>query len=156
MAWNLNEALAYYREQGAPAEQQALVALLREVQDENGGAIPAACIAAVAAGYGVKESFLAALIKRIPSLCTEEAPHCLQLCCGPACKNQKAAELAAFVEKAYRVKPGTVSEQGGFLYKLAGCMKHCGRGPNIKWDGTVYEKADEALLRALIEGGGNA
>ena len=153
MAWNLNEALAYYSRQGAPAEQQALVALLREVQDENGGAIPAACLAAVADGYGLKETFLAALIKRIPSLCTEEAPHCLQLCCGPACKNQKAAQLARFVESAYQVKPGGVSGQGNFSYKLTGCMKHCGRGPNIKWDGAVHEKADEALLRDLINGG---
>ena len=34
--WTLEEALAYYRRQGAPGEQGALVALLREVQEERG------------------------------------------------------------------------------------------------------------------------
>lgn len=38
--WTLEEALAYYRRQGAPGEQGALVALLREVQEERGGALP--------------------------------------------------------------------------------------------------------------------
>ena len=33
--WTLEEALAYYRRQGAPGEQGALVALLREVQEER-------------------------------------------------------------------------------------------------------------------------
>ena len=43
--WTLEEALAYYRRQGAPGEQGALVALLREVQEERGGALPAADLA---------------------------------------------------------------------------------------------------------------
>ena len=38
--WTLEEALADYRRQGAPGEQGALVALLREVQEERGGALP--------------------------------------------------------------------------------------------------------------------
>ena len=47
--WTLEEALAYYRRQGAPGEQGALVALLREVQEERGGALPAADLAEIAA-----------------------------------------------------------------------------------------------------------
>ena len=38
MPWNLEEAIAYYGQRGAPADQSALVSLLREVQQENGGA----------------------------------------------------------------------------------------------------------------------
>ena len=55
--WTLEEALAYYRRQGAPGEQGALVALLREVQEERGGALPAAawsCAAAPAAPAGAR------------------------------------------------------------------------------------------------------
>ena len=41
-------------------------ALLREVQGERGGVLPAADVAEIAAAYGWKETFLAAVIKRYP------------------------------------------------------------------------------------------
>ena len=33
--WNLEEAVSYYKKQGAPSDQSALVSLLREVQQEE-------------------------------------------------------------------------------------------------------------------------
>ena len=41
MKWDLNEAIAYYRKQGAPADQSAVISLLREVQENTDGSIPA-------------------------------------------------------------------------------------------------------------------
>ena len=81
--WTLEEALAYYRRQGAPGEQGALVALLREVQEERGGALPAADLAEIAAALSLRDTFLSAIIRRYPGLRTEEAPHRLELCGGP-------------------------------------------------------------------------
>ena len=78
--WTLEEALAYYRRQGAPGEQGALVALLREVQEERGGALPAADLAEIAAALSLRDTFLSAIIRRYPGLRTEEAPH--RLCGG--------------------------------------------------------------------------
>ena len=83
--WTLEEALAYYRRQGAPGEQGALVALLREVQEERGGALPAADLAEIAAALSLRDTFLSAIIRRYPGLRTEEAPHRLELCGGPRC-----------------------------------------------------------------------
>ena len=40
MAWNLNESIDYYKTQGAPRDQSALIGLLREIQQENKGSIP--------------------------------------------------------------------------------------------------------------------
>ena len=37
MGWNLEEALTYYRRMGAPGDQNALIGLLREIQQEHGG-----------------------------------------------------------------------------------------------------------------------
>ena len=54
--WTLEEALAYYRRQGAPGEQGALVALLREVQEERGGALPAADLAEIAAALSLRDT----------------------------------------------------------------------------------------------------
>ena len=40
MSWDLKEAVEYYGRQGAPGDQSAVISLLREVQQENGGSIP--------------------------------------------------------------------------------------------------------------------
>lgn len=136
--WTLEEALAYYRRQGAPGEQGALVALLREVQEERGGALPAADLAEIAAALSLRDTFLSAIIRRYPGLRTEEAPHRLELCGGPRCSGRGAARLAAFVEETYGVRPGGVSASG----------------PSLRWDGALHSRADEALIRALVDEGG--
>ena len=151
--WTLEEAVAHYRRQGAPGDQGMLVALLREVQGENGGVLPSWAVAEIAAAYGLKDTFLSAVIKRYPGLRTEEAPHRLELCGGPRCAGRDAARLAAFVEERYAVRPGGVSTRGGFTYRVTGCMKNCPNGPSLKWDGTLHSRADEALIRTLVEGG---
>ena len=141
MAWELSEAISYYGTQGAPADQTALTSLLREVQQEF-GAIPAWALETIAAAYGIKQSFLQAIIKRIPSLRLANS-HCLELCGGPNCS--KRAQLAAFVEKTYGRNPAQ------FTLRYTGCMRMCGKGPNLKWDGKIYNQADEALIRRLVE-----
>ena len=140
--WNLEEAVAYYKKQGAPTDQSALVSLLREAQSENGNAIPKGLLTAMAQALNVRESYLLAIVKRIPSLRISDT-HCLELCGGPNCG--KRAELAAFVEKTYGTNPKE------FELKYVPCMRMCGKGPNIRWDGTIYHGADEALIRRLVE-----
>ena len=141
MTWELKEAIQYYRTQGAPADQNALTNLLREVQQEH-GAVPQWGLAVIAEDYGIKETFLQAIVRRIPSLRLENS-HCLELCGGPNCS--KRARLAAFVEQTYGTKPTA------FTLRYSGCMRMCGKGPNLKWDGKVYNGADEALIRKLVE-----
>ena len=142
MNWNLEEALGYYHRQGAPADQSALIGLLREVQQEHGGSIPASVLPGIAEAYGIRESLLLAIIKRIPSLRLGNT-HRLELCAGPNCG--KAAALAACAEK--------LQADGGFVLKYVPCMRLCGKGPNLKWDGTLYHRATEELLRRLVKEG---
>ena len=142
MSWSLEETIAYYKSQGAPADQNALISLLKEVQQENGGSIPLGMLRQIGEGCAVKESMLLAIVRRIPSLRLGDG-HCLELCAGPNCS--KRAALAAFVEKTYG------AGSGRFTVKYVPCMRLCGKGPNIKWDGKLYHQADEALLRRLIE-----
>ena len=141
MAWNLEEAVGYYRRQGAPGDQTAVVNLLREIQSEY-GAIPRDVLSSAAEVLGVKDGFLLAFVKRIPSLRLSDA-HVLELCGGPNCP--KRAKLAEFVEKTWGTKPA------GVTVKQVPCMRQCGKGPNIRWDGKLYNQADEALLRRLME-----
>ena len=46
MDFDLEEAIGYYKRQGAPRDQNALVNCLREVQDHHGGT----------AGHGLSQS----------------------------------------------------------------------------------------------------
>ena len=149
--WSLQETIEYYKRQDAPQNQQALVALLREVQEHSGGVIPAAALAEIADGLNMKETFLTAIIKRYPSLKTEEAPHRLELCGGERCQKRNCRALHRFVEATYGVQSGGVSKQGGFAFKFTGSMKNCPKGPSLKWDGKLYSGADIQLIQKLVE-----
>lgn len=139
MAWDLKEAIEWHGKQGAPRDQNALVNLLREIQAENGGGIPRWMLAPVAEAYSVKESLLLALIRRYPSLRLADT-HLLEVCAGPNCGKHTALAAAA---EALREK--------GITVKFVPCMRLCGKGPNLKWDGKLYNKADEALLKKLMK-----
>ena len=145
MNWTLEEAVSYYKAQGAPADQTALIELLREIQREHGGSIPRHAAAKAAELLGARESLLLALVKRIPSLRLSDS-HLLEICCGPNCP--KRANLAAYAEKTWGSSPK------GFTLKFVPCMRMCGKGPNIRWDGAVYNGADEQLLNELLRKAG--
>jgi NADH:ubiquinone oxidoreductase subunit E len=136
----MEEALKWYKKMGAPSDQSALLELLREVQRENGGAIPKGVVPALAEGLSVKESYLIAVIRRFPSLRISDV-HTLELCAGPNCG--KAVVLAAAAEK--------LCAQRNVKLSYTGCMRMCGKGPNMKLDGKLYHKADPEMLKRLLE-----
>lgn len=141
------EALVeYYRSQGAPADQQMLIALLREVQELDGKVLRPEVVEQTANALGTKAQLLKVLIDRIPALRPAHAPHVMQLC--RTCP--KANALAAFVEKEYGVQNGGVSLKGGFSFERVNCMKNCKAGPSLRWDGQLYPRADEKLIRQLV------
>ena len=141
MEWNLEEAISYSKRLGAPRDQSALVGLLREIQQEHGNSIPDFIPNLIAQSYDVKESYLLAIIKRIPSLRIEHQ-HLMEVCSGPNCG--KHTSLIDYIEK--------LQKQSGnaFTLKLRPCMRMCGKGPNIKWDGIIYHNATEALIKQLL------
>ena len=145
MDWTLKEAMEYYQKNGAPGNQSALISLLREVQQENGSAIPLSAVGEIAAFYGVKDSLLLALIRRIPSLRLDNI-HTLALCDGPNCGKHTA--LAACAEKLHK------NSGNGFRLEFLPCQRMCGKGPNVQWDGKLYRKADEALLKSFLKEAG--
>ena len=151
--WNLRAVMDDYQGKNLLQDQQDLVALLREVQTGYGGVLPKNAIQEISKWFDLKETFLLALIKRYPSLRLETVPHRLEICGGPQCPKKESAALCHFVEKYYEVKDGSDSRKGGFSYNITGCMKNCGKGPNIKWDGRLYSSADIQLLQNLVESG---
>jgi len=140
MNWSLEEAITYYQTQGAPRDQNALISLLREIQREHNGSIPAYMLDVIAAAYKIKGSLLHMLIKKIPSLRLADR-HDLELCSGPNCGKHTA--LAAAAEKL-------TAARTDIQLKFVPCMRMCGKGPNIRWDGNVYHGMTEAKLKDLI------
>lgn len=136
----MEQLIRDYKKMGAPSDQTALVSLLKEVQLESGGSIPKACLGMLARELAVKESFLLAVIRRIPSLYLADM-SVLELCAGPSCG--KHTQLAALAEKLCR--------EAGVGLRFMPCMRLCGKGPNLKYNGQLYHKADEALLRRLLK-----
>jgi NADH:ubiquinone oxidoreductase subunit E len=136
---SMKEILDYYRRQGAPSDQTALVGLLKELQ-QTYGAVPKWAVGEIAEEYKVKESFILAVVKRIPSLRLQDT-HLLQLCAGPNCGKHTA--LAAEAEKLCKLK--------GVELKYMGCQRMCGKGPNIRFDGKLYHKATVELLQELLK-----
>ena len=136
MSWDLKEAMEYYARQGAPSDQSAVIALLKEVQAEN-GCISTADLKQMADYYKAKEGLFLALIKRLPGL-RLGTTHVLEICGGPNCS--KRGKLAAFAE--------TLT---GVTVKTVPCMRQCGKGPNLRFDGKLYNGADEALIRRLLK-----
>lgn len=142
LEWNLDEALEYYKRQGAPGDQTACVNLLKEIQKEQGG-IPGWMISRAAEVWNIKESLLFALVRRIPSLRLSDS-HLLEVCSGPNCG--KRTEIADFVEKTCGKNPTS------FTFRYCNCMRQCAKGPNIRWDGNVFHNATVKLVKELIEG----
>ena len=145
MAWSFEEAVSYYRKQGAPKDQTALISLLKEIQQEHSGSIPEFYLTQIAQVYELKETYLQAIIKRIPSLRLRNV-HILELCAGPNCG--KHTELAALAENMH------AASGKQFTLKFTPCKRMCAKGPNICWDGKLYHKADEALLKTLLKDAG--
>lgn len=141
------EILEYYRSQGAPQDQQMLIALLRDMQEIEGGVLSLNMIETIAQAYGLKSAMLKALIRRVPSLRCEDVPHRLEVC--GTCRT--GAKLRDFIERTYGVKSGSRNETLGFSYRVMPCMKNCKNGPSVRWDGVLYGHADEAMIRSLIE-----
>ncbi len=139
MSWNMTEAITWYKTQGAPGDQSALLSLLKEVQAEFGGSIPSAAIKLLAQGLEVRETYLVAVIRRFPSL-HMGGEHCLELCAGPNCGRHST--LAEAAEKF---------RSAGVLVKAVPCMRMCGKGPNLRWDGRVCHGATTELLERLME-----
>lgn len=147
--WNLHEAVEYYKGQDAPQNQFALVELLKEVQEHNGGVLTDIVVEEIAALFNTKVTFLNAVIKRYPSLKPASSPHRLEVCGGKNCSANGSAALLKHLRDVYGVENGGVSRKGGFSFKICGCLKQCGKGPNIKWDGEIYNAATPELIKKL-------
>ena len=58
---------------------------------------------------------------------------------------------AAALKESDGLQQHVMGRDGLFRLQTGGCMKNCGKGPCVRWDGTVYTGMTPESLRALIE-----
>ena len=132
----LAAALEAYRDAG-PADQQALIALLREVQRIY-GCVSGELQRRVADTVGTKPALVAALVKRIPSLTEDVCRHQITVCTGPRCSAKGGGRVLRSFEDALGIQPGEITPDGRFRLVTRNCLKQCGSAPNAVIDGTLY------------------
>lgn len=135
----LMELMAYYIDQGVPGDQQMLIHLLQEAQEMDGGSLSEDTLQTICETCGVKQSMLCAIIRRVPTLCTSQKPHRLEIC--QTCK--KGAPLHQIAQEMLL--------GGCYTYRATPCMKNCQNGPSVRWDGVLVPDITPEKLRQLLK-----
>ncbi len=130
-------ALAFYQDTAGPGDQQALIALLREVQRLY-GCVPVDIQQRVAQAVGTKPALVAALVKRVPGLTEAGYRHQVTVCTGPRCSAKGGAKVLRAFTEALGVSPGAVTPDGRFRLDTRNCLKKCGAAPNVVIDGVHH------------------
>ena len=98
----LKEIIKAYRDRGITCDQNELIQLLREVQALFGGVIPQKALEKTAEKLELKMTFIDALLKRYPSIRTEDAPHTLSVCGGKTAPRGRRCRILWNGPMAYR------------------------------------------------------
>ncbi len=148
---NLTEIVTYYKGCGAPSDQSALLACLREAQAACGGMLDAAAQQEIGDILGVKPSYLQAAAKRISDLKLSGAAHTLTVCTGVNC-SRRGAEIRTYLEKELGAQSGKTFLNGRWMYRTAGCQRACRTSPNVRIDGQLVTGITlDALKKRLSE-----
>lgn len=144
------EEILRYHTGVQPGNQEEVNTLLREIQ-ELYGCVPLHAQERAAALLGVKPSYIAAVIKRIPSLRGDASRHRIIVCTGPRCLAKKGFEILRSVETLLGIEPGQTTADGRFRLDTQNCMKNCGASPNLRVDSDLYPAARPEDVKAILE-----
>lgn len=149
MRQRIEEILSFYEQQGSPAGQEEILAVLQELQDAL-GCIPKDVQEETAERLGVKPSFLSAFIKKYPGFREVSERHEIHVCTGPSCGSGDALKILRALESESERK----ERQEGISVKIVRgrCTRKCAKGPNIKINGVIHhhmtpEQAAELIRR---------
>ena len=136
MKETLQEIALYYKNQGAPSDQSALLSCLREAQQACGGMLDAAAQQEIGAVLGVKPTYLQAVAKRISDLKLSGASHTLTVCQGVNC-SREGKSIHRYLEDELGARPGKTFLGGKWMYQMVGCQRACRTAPNVRVDGQL-------------------
>lgn len=137
----LNEIIRYYCQQPNAANQENLVAMLREVQ-ELLGCIPMDVQEDISAALSLKPIVIRQLIKFFPSLRSAPRRYKITVCTGPSCSFAESGILLDALREAIRSKPFTLT--------VRNCLKQCRTAPNLRIDEDLYASVKPGDLPEIL------
>lgn len=146
----LQEIYDYYKEDHALSQSELIISMLTQLQDAA-GYLSKDIQEEVARIAGVKQGYVAAVIKNLPHLHAQAFRHEIRVCISDRCKAKGGSNLLKELQKLLKIKPGQVTKDGVFLLNTEYCMHNCMHGPNIKIDGQIYENVQISQLQQLLE-----
>lgn len=152
MQETLQEIALYYKNQGAPSDQSALLSCLREAQQACGGMLDAAAQQEIGAVLGVKPTYLQAVAKRISDLKLSGASHTLTVCQGVNC-SREGKSIHRYLEDELGAKPGKTFLGGKWMYQTVGCQRACRTAPNVRVDGQLMTGMTLERLKEILQKG---
>ena len=146
----LESTLERYRGTAGAGDQQALIALLREVQQLY-GCVPTVIQQRIAQATETSPSLVAALVKRIPGLTEAEYRHQITVCTGPRCSSKGGIAVLRAIQDALGILPGETTTDGRFHLETRNCLKKCGNAPNVMIDSTINPSVRPEQVSAIID-----
>ena len=134
---NINEILAYYSSRKDKKEQEMIVAMLRELQEICGGISPALQERA-ASTAGVKRSVVQYLVRMYSGLKETPYEHTVTVCTGKRCRDKGGAAVLQAVRNELGIKKEGISADGNVYLNVRGCLRNCGKSPNLLIDGKMF------------------
>jgi len=140
-----------------PAKRAMLLTALYVAQEQYGSLTPEA-VQRVADRLGMNpgEVYETATFYSMYKL-APTGRYVIQVCEGLSCHLAGGAEnLAEYLQKALRIKPGQTTRDGLFTLQTAQCLAACGSSPAMRINDTLYENLTfdqvDQILRELRGG----
>ena len=111
------------------------------MQEAENGVLSRFALSAISESYGMKETLLMAMIKRIPALRYEDVPHKLEICATCKC----SGDLRSYIETSLKANKHYATEQrtGDLSYYTRKCMKNTAHVGKFSSDRTIQEYVDD-------------
>lgn len=147
----MNEILNYYKGLSGRLSQEAIVAMLRELQEVYGCIDPVMQEMAAEAA-GVKASVIQTILKRYPSFKEAGYTHEIILCTGINCARKENFTLLQQLKEKLELDADGISKNKKVCVRTRSCIKQCRTAPNLLVDGrSCTSRNVEEILKLVSE-----
>jgi formate dehydrogenase subunit gamma len=127
-----------------------LLPRLRALQRDNGGRIPDAALAALAAAEGVTPFEARALAIFAESFTPDGRPHVLGVCRGNRCARRGGREIGDWIADRLGLAWWAKTADGRVELEPVYCLGLCDHGPSARVDDELIARLDRAGPAALL------
>jgi NADH-quinone oxidoreductase subunit E len=132
-------------------EKSALIAILQEVQNEN-GYLPRENLKEVSDSLGVPFSRVYSLATFYTAFSlTPRGKHPICVCMGTACHVRGAQRILEKVEREVDVECGGTTEDMNFSLEEVHCLGCCGLAPVVTVGEDLYGKVTQTKIPAILK-----